>query len=61
MQPKRDGWASIGDVFSGLIGTVKQALVKSPPKALTPQSRQLQRPTELHGGGARNLSDGPRR
>ena len=32
MQPKRDGWASIGDVFSGLIGPVKQALVKSPPK-----------------------------
>ena len=39
MQPKRDGWASIGDVFSGLIGPVKQALVKSPPKAPTPQSR----------------------
>ena len=28
MQPKRDGWASIGDVFSGLIGPVKQALVR---------------------------------
>ena len=39
MQPKRDGWASIGDVFSGLIGPVKQALVKSPPKSPTPQSR----------------------
>ena len=39
MQRKRDGWASIGDVFSGLIGPVKQALVKSPPKAPTPQSR----------------------
>ena len=39
MQRKRGGWASIVDVFSGLDGPVKQALVKSPPKAPTPQSR----------------------
>ena len=39
MQRQRDGWASIVDVFSGLDGPVKQALVKSPPKAPTPQSR----------------------
>ena len=36
---KPGGLVPIGDIFAGWDGPVKQALVKSPPKAPTPQSR----------------------
>ena len=39
MQSKPGGLVPIGDIFAGWDGPVKQALVKSPPKAPTPQSR----------------------
>ena len=39
MQSKPGGLVPIGDIFAGWDGPVKQALVKSPSKAPTPQSR----------------------